>query len=157
MRAKFIYEKFKEESDPIRDLDVGLLDRTKKKYKQFIIDLDFEDYILEKISKVFGVDSINDLFYLADNTVDETDFDVQYDVYNEYEAFFQLENIIDNGEAEIIFNETFNTGRSSTTFYTTIIIYDTPIGKVASITYNHGNYKLYFGDVSAFLSIIETA
>ena len=154
MRARFINEKFKEESDPVRDLNVGLLDRTKQKYKGYILELDFDDYIVEKISNAFGVDSADDLFYLADNTADETDYDVQYSDYNEYDAFRRLENIIKTGEIKKIFKESFNTGRSNT-FYTTITVYETPIGKIASITYEHGNYKQYFGDVSAFLNIVE--
>jgi len=71
MRAKFINEKFKEESDPIKDLGIGECERNLKKLKNDITSL-FDKYYemaQENDNYWIAVDAIEEVMDLIDWTI----------------------------------------------------------------------------------------
>jgi hypothetical protein len=83
MRAKFIYEKFTEDSDPIEDMGIGQIHRIKKWLKQYGIT----DYKINKnfsINVVNGVDLRNRNLYKLPDYIQFNRVGNFFDVFNNH-------------------------------------------------------------------------
>jgi hypothetical protein len=75
MRAKFIYEKFEEESDPIQDIGIGLIGKLKNIHtkKNLLKEFPYASRVINLVSRsVYAINKEHTLFITADHEVKGT-------------------------------------------------------------------------------------
>jgi len=93
MRAKFINEKFKEDGDPIKDMNIGMnLERyVTEKFKEEGIDMSYEEFLIELDDRIANQDAagvIRDLYTFVSKMQKENK-------YNECDKIIGDEEFID--------------------------------------------------------------
>lgn len=146
---KDINEKFSEESDPVKDLGIGL-EHIKKQYNWLVLPKflnGLSDKDEEQLHKGFKM-NLDDLFYLGEDNLNIVAKPVKHylkkiiQILKNSKQIYEKTYIADN-EDEILDNNTI------------LKVFETPIGKIGSFSYD-GRYSdtiQYFGDITSFLTL----
>jgi hypothetical protein len=134
VRAKFIYEKFEEHSDPIHDLGIGIKEKLKNSLLPRLLT-----YATKKdkiyLKEFFGV-SWEQLYYLGDSE------DIER-IYNIYKYREKIEKLI--GNENKVYQKTY-----IDTYVSVFKGYKTEFGKIATLKSkpNYGSKETYYiGDI----------
>jgi len=148
MRAKFIYEKFVEDSDPIKDLGIGL----EKKYEKYIlyrIPIVMSDENELKLLNFFNVKSFKNIYWLGDTAINN---DYEKTIYFDKLNKFISHNAI---HKKPLMNTLFLFRKFN--MRDVLRCFETPIGKIATLEYREGYSRFicvsYFGDLQIIAHI----
>lgn len=135
-----INEKFSEESDPIRDLGIGLA-QYEKKYQNYRLTtkLILTSKDVDEIHKSFGVVAM-DLFYIGN---EKDKWHANGLKMKHLEKLCKSSKIV----YQNIYDEIIER-RNQTTIFT---VYETKYGKVGTYEYTDNTSKQYFGNIYMFL------
>jgi hypothetical protein len=123
MRAKFIYEKFTEESDPIRDLGIGV----EKFYRDYEIEKTFDSIKERELNKFKKLLESQKVYLITvDNEDDISKIDKLIQHYTGYKGEYK---------------DPYRKGN----FKINYCLYKTLEGRIARIEENEGNF--YIGDL----------
>lgn len=147
MRAKFVNEKFTDESDPIKDMNIGLKSTLTKYQLDNMLDIiRIKDNDLDKIQAFFGP-LLKDIYWLGDTSIN-----VQKDKY-----FKHIRDIIEKKtiNKKPHFSADFILRKMGKYIHNVITTYNTTDGKIATQIYRDGGNTetTYFGDINMAFNV----
>ena len=145
MRAKLVFEKFEEKSDPLRDMGIGIESYrdSMKKYRLKLVFPAMNPIFRKALVDGFGA-SLDEIYFLAQERMDTTYMD-QYDK--------DMREINDNIHEEIKKGKKIHELTSPAKNGYTVKVYRTSIGKLGLFR-SHSSYITSFvGDLEAILKI----
>lgn len=141
MRAKFINEKFTDESDPIKDMNIGLKSTLTKYQLDNMLDIiRIPEDDMSKLTKFFNMPT-KDIYWLGDTSIND-----QKDKYFKHIRDIIEKKIIDKKPR---FSADFILRKMGKYIKNVITTYNTTDGKIATQIYRDGGNTetTYFGDI----------
>jgi hypothetical protein len=142
MKAEFIYEKFTDESDPIRDMGIGMKSKYEKYSVKTVLTLTDREKIILK-QKFFKL-SLEDLYFLGDDSIENDKL-----MKKLYRITKKNNKIIE--EKIFVYRSRIDSFGNYQSEKEKFIFYETRIGKILVIRCNSNN--TYIGDLNTAVNV----